>query len=276
MVRALFIAALLASISSAALADAAAGFNFVRQRGCANRPGTGAPLHRNRKLDTVAKLLSRGMPLRRAEMQAGYRDSAAATFVIPGEPDAARVEQVLAQQFCAQVADPRYTQLGVHQDRSGVWAVIAQPMSAPPPRDADIVGRRILELTNAARSRPRRCGSESFAAAPPVTLSAKLARAALEHSRDMAAHNIFDHIGSRGDSPGERMTQAGYRWRLAGENIASGMTSADAVMNGWLGSPHHCQNIMTPGFTEMGVAYDYDPGSADGIYWTQVFGTPAR
>ncbi len=98
----------------------------------------------------------------------------------------------------------------------------------------------------------------------------------MAHSKDMAAHNLFDHIGSDGTSPGQRVTHAGYKWRMVGENLASGITTADAVVSGWLGSPHHCENIMGPRFSEMGVAYYYDPKSADGIYWTQVFGTPAK
>ncbi|HCJ28080.1 MAG TPA: hypothetical protein DHV63_01935, partial [Pseudomonas sp.] len=59
-----------------------------------------------------------------------------------------------------------------------------------------------------------------------------------------------------------------------GENIAAGQGSAEQAVSSWLASPGHCQNIMNPGFTEMGAAYATNPRSAATIYWTQVFGTP--
>ena len=58
-----------------------------------------------------------------------------------------------------------------------------------------------------------------------------------------------------------------------GENIAAGATSAEEVMEGWLASPGHCENIMSPRFSEMGIAWVVDPKSASGVYWAQTFGT---
>ncbi|MFX5777110.1 CAP domain-containing protein, partial [Acinetobacter baumannii] len=78
--------------------------------------------------------------------------------------------------------------------------------------DRPLVGRRVLELTNLARSRPRRCGSELFPAAPPlVPAPASLERAAQEHSEDMARHDYMDHTGRDGSTPAQRVTRSGYR-----------------------------------------------------------------
>jgi uncharacterized protein YkwD len=266
---------LLASVSARAVADPTASFMTVRHRGCADRPGIAAPLQRNKKLDKVSRLLADGKTLREAGIKVGYREKSSATFRITAPQDEL-IERALIRQFCAQVTDPEYTQIGAYRSGTVVWAVMALPMMPPNPRDADQIGRRVLELTNAARAEGRQCGREPYGAAPPLTLSPLLSRAAMEHSKDMAAHDLFDHIGSDGKSPSDRMTHAGYKWRMAGENIASGVTTAEAVVSGWLDSPHHCENIMGPRFTEMGIAYFYDPKSADGIYWTQVFATPAR
>ncbi len=257
-------------------ADPAAGFMALRHRGCADRPGVATPLQRNKKLDKISRLLADGKTLREAGVKVGYREKSAATFRIPGVPKDELIERTLARQFCAQVTDPEYTQIGAYRRGMVVWAVLSVPMVPPKPSDADLISRRVLELTNAARAEGRQCGREPFGAAPPLTLSPALWRVAMEHSRDMAMHNLFDHVGSDGQSPGDRMTHAGYQWRMAGENIASGVTTPEAVVSGWLDSPHHCENIMGPRFTQMGVAYFYDPKSADGIYWTQVFGTPAK
>ena len=48
----------------------------------------------------------------------------------------------------------------------------------------------------------------------------------------------------------------------------------EEVVQGWLRSPEHCANVMNPDFTQMGIAYAVNAQSEDGIYWTQVFGTP--
>ena len=90
----------------------------------------------------------------------------------------------------------------------------------------------------------------------------------------MAAHEFFSHDGSDGSTPGERATRAGYRWSLVGENIASGVRTPREAVAGWLASPHHCANIMTAGFRQMGVAFAVNPANAQLIDWTEDFGTP--
>jgi uncharacterized protein YkwD len=104
----------------------------------------------------------------------------------------------------------------------------------------------------------------------PVTLE----RAAAEHSQDMANHNYFDHTGRDGSSPAIRATRSGYKWRTVGENLASGIMTPEEVVSGWVGSPHHCANLMDGRFTQMAVAYAVNNTSNNGIYWTQLFGTP--
>ncbi|MGA7540450.1 MAG: CAP domain-containing protein, partial [Steroidobacteraceae bacterium] len=128
--------------------------------------------------------------------------------------------------------------------------------------------------TNAARARGRSCGWRRFPPAPPLSLAPALMLAARAHSHDMATHDLFSHAGSDGSSPGERVTRAGYRWSMVGENIASGVQTALRVVAGWLASPHHCANIMTAGFRQMGVAFAVNPASEEVIYWTEDFATP--
>jgi uncharacterized protein YkwD len=96
----------------------------------------------------------------------------------------------------------------------------------------------------------------------------------MEHSRDMAAHNYMDHTGRDGSTPAQRVTRTGYKWQTIGENLASGVMTPEQAVNGWVGSPHHCENLMTAKFTQMAVAYSANAASSGGIYWTQVFGTP--
>jgi uncharacterized protein YkwD len=231
-------------------------------------------LRESPKLNEVARQLSRGTELRLAQKTAGYHAVTSASVEISGVPDNGDIERIVGRQFCSQSTEPAFREIGIWQRGTDVWIVLAQPFSLPTPRDAAAISRRVLELANQARSRARRCGTTMFAAAPPLSLNADLERAALEHSRDMAAHGYMDHTGRDGSTPADRITHAGYKWRVVGENLASGSMRADEAVTGWLQSPHHCANLMGPHFTEMGVAYAVNPSSDAGVYWTQVFGTP--
>jgi uncharacterized protein YkwD len=146
---------------------------------------------------------------------------------------------------------------------------------------AAVVGResgadiraRVVELVNAARSHGRRCGSERFAPAPALTASRNLNEAAAGHARDMMRNQFFEHRGSDGSEPRDRVERTGYRHRLIGENIALGPESAEEVVAGWLASPGHCANIMEPRFQEIGVALARGKKRGQ-VYWVQTFGTP--
>ena len=135
------------------------------------------------------------------------------------------------------------------------------------------VRARVVELVNVARSHSRKCGSERFAAAPPLSVSRQLNDAAADHARDMARRKFFDHRGDDGSQPKDRVIRAGYQPRLTGENIAFGPESAEEAVAGWLASPGHCANIMDPRFQHIGVALATGRGRGQ-IYWVQDFGAP--
>jgi len=108
-----------------------------------------------------------------------------------------------------------------------------------------------------------------------VRLSGTLADVAYGHASDMAAHNYFEHEDLAGRSPADRVRAVGYREKLVGENIAYGAMSADEVVQGWLDSPGHCENIMDARFAEMGVAFAAGQSAKRGLYWVQVLVAPA-
>jgi uncharacterized protein YkwD len=129
----------------------------------------------------------------------------------------------------------------------------------------------ILDLVNQRRAEGANCGSEgSFGAAPPLTMHPALRCAARKHSKDMHERSFFDHTNPSGESPWDRMGQAGYTYSSAGENIAGGSPDAAGTMQQWMGSDGHCANIMSPNFEEIGVGYY--PGGEWGTLWTQAFG----
>jgi uncharacterized protein YkwD len=116
------------------------------------------------------------------------------------------------------------------------------------------------------------CGDRPFAPAPPLFMNASLANAAREHSLDMGRRGYFDHATPEGVSPWDRMKAAGWSGGYNGENIFGGPATAEEVVDGWMKSPGHCENIMNPAFKYIGIGYADVEGSPLTHYWTQDFG----
>jgi len=271
--RTLVVAATLA-IAPLARADLVTMVNAMRTQGCTGQPASGAPVRPNNALDDVAHELSRSNRLSDAIERVGYPAQSSTSLHVKGAPNEDTIRRELAARYCAAVNDPKFAEVGVFRSRDEVWIVLAARRPAPPHLEAAAVAARVLELVNAARAEARKCGTQRFDAAPPVTPSGTLTEVASLHSRDMAEHRSLDHRGSDGSAPAERVTRSGYSWRGTGENVAAGQRDADAVVAAWLESPGHCVNIMEPGFTEMGVAFALAPLADPSIYWTQVFAAP--
>lgn len=107
---------------------------------------------------------------------------------------------------------------------------------------------------------------------PAVKVNTKLARAAQLHSEDQAEHDKMSHDGSDGSTPWQRSERAGYK-NAIGENVAMGYRDAEAVMEGWMNSPGHRNNIMNCSARAIGMGL---ARSSDGSpYWTQMFGSVA-
>jgi len=132
---------------------------------------------------------------------------------------------------------------------------------------ADDFEGAVLDLVNQRRSEGANCGGQTYSPAPALVIDGALRCAARVHSRDMEERGFFDHTNPDGDSPFDRMLFAGYDWRAAGENIAGGQPTPEAVVDAWMNSSGHCSNIMSPDFADIGIGY-WDAGTM----WTQVFG----
>jgi uncharacterized protein YkwD len=111
----------------------------------------------------------------------------------------------------------------------------------------------------------------SQAGCPALTVDTRLVTAARGHSTDMANRGYFDHTTPEGVTFSQRVTQAGYRWSMAAENIASGQQTPDSVMNAWMNSSGHRANILNCGYRNIGVGLAYDGRRTP--FWTQDFGT---
>lgn len=263
----LLFAVLLASDDAAAVQDLATAVNAVRKNGCGRRPAPQPALRANARLDRAAALLAAGRDLEDALKASGYLAVQAAILEASGSP--AAIERALVERGCKDIANAVYRDLGIAADGGKAWILLAAPLEAPPASQADAVGAQVLALVNDARAGRRRCGWKRFDPVPPLGPSDALRKAAAAHAADMAARGSMGHAGSDGSTPAMRAERAGYDWREIGENVATGQATAEQVVAEWLGSPHHCANIMSADFTEMGVAFAASPS---GVYWAQVLG----
>lgn len=91
-----------------------------------------------------------------------------------------------------------------------------------------------------------------------------LSFAARLHAEDMYTRNFFDHVNPDGKSPFERMREFGISYSYAAENIARGYYSPKEVVDGWMNSETHRQNILNPVFNKMGAGFCAG-------YWCQEF-----
>jgi uncharacterized protein YkwD len=107
----------------------------------------------------------------------------------------------------------------------------------------------------------------------PLSWCPALGRSATAHSVDMATNKYFEHQSLDGREISDRAKAQGYDYRTVGENIAVGQRDVVEVMQGWMDSPGHRENILRPQFTHLGSGVatgDYK--GFQSIYWTQNFG----
>lgn len=99
-----------------------------------------------------------------------------------------------------------------------------------------------------------------------LTLDPNLRRIARIKSNDMYEKNYFDHTSPTYGSPFEMLDYFGYKYKRASENIAKGQRSPEQVMESWMNSPGHRQNILDPYVTKIGIGFN-----SDSYIWTQLF-----
>lgn len=133
-----------------------------------------------------------------------------------------------------------------------------QVISIPTP-DSAVTGyeQEVIRLVNEIRS------ANGLKA---LTYDWELSRVARYKSQDMKDNKYFAHNSPTYGTPFQMMKSFGISYRSAGENIAKGYATPQAVVNAWMNSPGHRANILNAGYTRIGVGY-----VAGGSYWTQMF-----
>lgn len=109
----------------------------------------------------------------------------------------------------------------------------------------DIHVEALLADTNAERIK---------AGLSPLTMNAQLSDAAARKAQDMFAKNYWAHNSPSGSTPWDFISAAGYRYTVAGENLAKNFSTSGAVVSAWKASPTHWANIIKPSYKEIGFA----------------------
>ena len=100
----------------------------------------------------------------------------------------------------------------------------------------------------------------------PLQENWELSRVARYKSQDMVDNRYFSHTSPTYGTPFQMIKAFGLTYRTAGENIAYGQRTPQAVVSAWMNSSGHRANILNPSHTQIGVGY-----VANGHYWTQMF-----
>lgn len=128
-----------------------------------------------------------------------------------------------------------------------------------PGKDAQVeeYEKKVVELVNEIRTEN---------GLPKLAHDWELSRVARYKSQDMKDNKYFSHTSPVYGSPFDMIKNFGISYRSAGENIARGYSTPEAVVNGWMNSSGHRANILNSSYTRIGVGY-----VKSGNYWTQMF-----
>ena len=164
-----------------------------------------------------------------------------------------------------------------------VTSSVARDAAAPPPYAPEFSGcgginqpvvnadyeQQVVDLVNTERANR---------GLPPYKRVTALDEAARYHSADLGqdnyfSHDTYDRSGSNLVYICDTWTRIGtYYAGAMGENIAAGYSTPQDVMNGWMNSTGHRDNILSTYNWEIGVGYATQSGSMYYHYWTQDFG----
>lgn len=129
---------------------------------------------------------------------------------------------------------------------------------------SNISTSELLVLTNEKRQ------EEGLA---PLALNEKLSNAASEKAKDMIAKNYWAHNSPDGTTPWVFVRSSGYDYLYAGENLARGFVSSSEIVDAWMDSPGHRENILSGNYSDVGFAIlDGELTGDETVLVVQMFG----
>ncbi len=132
----------------------------------------------------------------------------------------------------------------------------------------DITVEKLNEYTNEERQKNNLSS---------LSVNEKLSTAAYKKAEDMFQKNYWAHFAPDGHTPWDFVLGSGYSYEFAGENLAKNFLFSKNVVDAWMQSPTHRDNLLRPQYTEVG--YAVVNGVLNGEQTTlvvQIFGKPSN
>ncbi len=129
----------------------------------------------------------------------------------------------------------------------------------------DISSDRLFALTNEKRVNN---------GLPELSYNSQLAAAAAGKAQDMFSKGYWAHFGPNGESPWTFILGSGYSYDTAGENLAKNYTTSGEVVDAWMDSPTHRENVLKSSYRDVGFAVaNGNLGGEDTTLVVQMFGS---
>ncbi|MBT4121493.1 hypothetical protein HOE31_00900, partial [bacterium] len=103
---------------------------------------------------------------------------------------------------------------------------------------------QVVELTNNIRTNLNK---------GTLSINTTLQQAAIDKAEDMIINQYFAHISPDGIGLRNFLLNNNLGYKVAGENLALGYSSAEEVVDAWTKSPTHYANLIDNDYTEIGV-----------------------
>ncbi len=151
-----------------------------------------------------------------------------------------------------------------------VWFLQTLPSKNVKGISTNLTESAILSLVNLARTTQN---------LEPLTPDPRLHQAALNKAKHMLDTGNFDHYYQTNDqaiSPWQFITDSGFVYLHAGENLARHYFDSEVLVKAWLDSPAHRDNILNPNYSHTGLAIVQGPflDQTDSVLIVQFFATP--
>jgi hypothetical protein len=130
----------------------------------------------------------------------------------------------------------------------------------------DISVDKLYQLTNEQRQKNN---------LPPLVLNSALSLAAQKKAESMFQENYWSHYSPDGKTPWDFILGAGYKYEYAGENLAKNFLFSSGVIDAWMNSTTHRDNLLKREYTEVGYAIvNGNLNNEQTTLVVQMFGTP--
>ena len=158
----------------------------------------------------------------------------------------------------------------------GAFALVSGCASSGDPATGEPTFYRSLAVTgaelDAASAASMISGYRANNGLPAVAVDPALMKLAAAQARAMARRDKLDHSVTRDFT--SRLQGAGYRARVAAENISAGYHTMAEAFSGWRDLPPHRRNMLLGGATRMGIAAVYAPKSKYKVFWALILAQP--